>query len=509
MHDHFSEGFIIGSTSIFAGLPAGSIGLSQSAFLDHFPSTPMHPTLCDGAGNCFDVILENGQTVLGGQELPGYAAGYVIKDPPYSIATNAGDGDTNDCADIYVEWHAIDGPLSGSGLGDIIGEDEDGDGTDFDRIWAIEELTVTHMKLSCGYGHPIFGDVLAEFPDCAEYLEEGNDGFVWDAAYANWGNFLTYNAAMYAETTDPQYLADDSDHEYNGVDGRLVMNYANMCIQDINVRHTMLEFNEVGPGGCINWEGCLADPGDLNNSGGIDVVDITKLTDCILAQNCKALNSSPTWGCAGDVSGDGSYSIMDIISLVYCVLDATCGGRIDDASEAKLMIQDQKVLYEVDGLLGGIDITLKHGIDFSVQPTNSALYSSHITEGNETRIIIITPETNELFTFSGEFEFVNVIAANSHEEIAHILPEKFGLTDAYPNPFNPTTSMEITLTVSGNMQVDVYNLSGKIVESLARGYHNADTYLLNWNATNVPSGIYFIQAESGGMISTQKVMLIK
>ena len=93
----------------------------------------------DGEGNVtFDVMLENGATISGGDPLPGFAGGFVLKGGLASIAPLE-----NDCADLYIEWHAVDGPISGSGLGDILGQDEDGDGTDFDNTWSLEKLTLT------------------------------------------------------------------------------------------------------------------------------------------------------------------------------------------------------------------------------------------------------------------------------------------------------------------------------------------------------------------------------
>ena len=293
----------------YAGQTSGSISLSQSDVFDYFPEEPVQPTLCDGDGNCFDVILENGETIPGGAPLPGYAGGYVLRGDLPSIAPLE-----NDCADLYVEWHAIDGPISDSGLGDIIGEDEDEDGTDFDRIWAVEKVTVTSMSphTGCGYNYPIFGDVSSEFSDgCAENVVEGNEGYVWDAENSIWGNFVTWNSINDIEV-------DDSDHDYDGTDGRLVMKFEPQCIQDINVRHMMLEFNEVGPGGCVN---CDAAQGDLNNDGGWNVLDVVTLVNCVLAGSC----ADNSYTCAGDLNGDGGYNVLDIVTLVNCVLGAGCG----------------------------------------------------------------------------------------------------------------------------------------------------------------------------------------
>jgi hypothetical protein len=55
----------------------------------------------------------------------------------------------------------------------------------------------------------------------------------------------------------------------------------------------------------------------------------------------------------------------------------------------------------------------------------------------------------------------------------------------------------------------VHNLKGQVVSTLLNGFKSADTYSLVWNATTVPSGIYFVKAQAGGFTSTQKLMLVK
>jgi len=319
-----------------------------------------------------------------------------------------------------------------------------------------------------------------------------------DESLFTWGYFLTYNSLN-------QLASDDSDHDYNGIDGRVVMQFDPFCIPNINVRHIMLEFISVEEGqSCLdNLDSCPL--GDMNDDGNYNVLDIVALANCVLGSNCAELEN----GCAGDLNGDGNYNVLDIVALANCVLGSNCGGRIDDAKKVEFMIRDQQLIYAANGFVGGIQMTLQHGPNFSIKLTDDALYSNHITEGNETRLIIVTPETNKLFTFVGEFEISNFMVANSHEEIEVTLPKQFGLSPAFPNPFNPTTTLDVTLLVSGNMNVVVYNIEGKLVDTLASGFHIANTYSLVWKAEDVPSGIYFIQVESNGLLSTQKIMLVK
>ena len=88
-------------------------------------------------------------------------------------------------------------------------------------------------------------------------------------------------------------------------------------------------------------------------------------------------------------------------------------------------------------------------------------------------------------------------------------PIAYGISDAYPNPFNPVTTMTLAMPVSGEMKVEVYNLLGQVVATLASGYMEASTYTLTWDASNASSGVYFVQADAAGFTKTQKLMLVK
>jgi hypothetical protein len=252
---------------------------------------------------------------------------------------------------------------------------------------------------------------------------------------------------------------------------------------------------------------CGAALGDLNGDGGFNVLDIVTLANCILAENCLVLEN----GCAGDLNGDGGWNVLDIVTLANCVLADNCGGRIDDASDASLIKKDNKLSFKANGFIGGVQMTLSHGSDFTIEMTDRALLADYLTTGNETRLLVISPETEELFSYNGKFEITEVIVANSQYEVSVDLPlaASFNLSDAYPNPFNPVTTMTLTMPVSGEITVEVYNLLGQVVATLASGYMEASTYTLTWDASNASSGVYFVQADAEGFTKTQKLMLVK
>jgi hypothetical protein len=89
-----------------------------------------------------------------------------------------------------------------------------------------------------------------------------------------------------------------------------------------------------------------------------------------------------------------------------------------------------------------------------------------------------------------------------------LTPADFGLTNAYPNPFNPVLTIEYNLTEDAQTRIRILNLTGQTVAVLDQGYRNAGSYELQWQADNA-SGIYFVQLQSGDQLDFQKVLLVR
>jgi len=80
---------------------------------------------------------------------------------------------------------------------------------------------------------------------------------------------------------------------------------------------------------------------------------------------------------------------------------------------------------------------------------------------------------------------------------------------AYPNPFNPNTSIDYTLAVDTELNVSVYDMNGRFVETLVNGMMKAGHSQIIWNASHKTSGVYFIKFVSNELTLTEKVVLIK
>ena len=90
-----------------------------------------------------------------------------------------------------------------------------------------------------------------------------------------------------------------------------------------------------------------------------------------------------------------------------------------------------------------------------------------------------------------------------------LIPEDFSIHSIYPNPFNPVTNIIYGLPEHVNVQILVYDLSGKQVETLINQFQTPGYHSVNWDADNLPSGVYLIRMDSGEFTQTQKVVLVK
>jgi hypothetical protein len=89
------------------------------------------------------------------------------------------------------------------------------------------------------------------------------------------------------------------------------------------------------------------------------------------------------------------------------------------------------------------------------------------------------------------------------------VPVEYALMQNFPNPFNPTTNIRFDLPTSGFVTLKVYNMLGKEVAVLLEKNLQAARYMVDFNASELPSGIYFYKLQAGDYTSIKKMTLIK
>lgn len=89
------------------------------------------------------------------------------------------------------------------------------------------------------------------------------------------------------------------------------------------------------------------------------------------------------------------------------------------------------------------------------------------------------------------------------------VPNNFSLSQNYPNPFNPTTNVKFQIPNSGFVKLIVYDLIGKEIQSLVNQQLSPGTYEVDFDGSNLPSGVYYYKLESDSYTETKKMVLIK
>ena len=80
---------------------------------------------------------------------------------------------------------------------------------------------------------------------------------------------------------------------------------------------------------------------------------------------------------------------------------------------------------------------------------------------------------------------------------------------AFPNPFNPTTTLSFTLPYEGRSQIVIHDLLGRDVQTLANERYSTGEHRIAFDGSSLPSGIYFARLQSGEFTATQKLLLLK
>ena len=79
----------------------------------------------------------------------------------------------------------------------------------------------------------------------------------------------------------------------------------------------------------------------------------------------------------------------------------------------------------------------------------------------------------------------------------------------YPNPFNPNTTIEFSLPRACDVEITIYNFHGQKIATLVTQYLQAGWHKIDWNAKNIPSGVYTYTMQAGSFAESRKLIVLK
>ena len=259
----------------------------------------------------------------------------------------------------------------------------------------------------------------------------------------------------------------------------------------------------------------VAGSGDINADSQLDVNDIVLMVNHVIDDSYSFESCGLI---VGDVNSDSVIDILDIIVVIETIVYGDLA-RTDEILKAapstlELLQRSNSLGYVTDkpGLIG-FELILSHENDFSIVLNEESFIGDYNTSGNETKIIIVLAGGRELFTTTGKFEIEDMMICTANGVLLDvaitIIPDEYTLERAYPNPFNPVTTLSFAIPIDAEVSLSIYNLQGREVSTLISGYMDAGYHSVVWNADSHASGVYFVNMVAGEYISTQKLMLVK
>jgi len=130
-------------------------------------------------------------------------------------------------------------------------------------------------------------------------------------------------------------------------------------------------------------------------------------------------------------------------------------------------------------------------VDTEIKPGN--IYSYRLADVSETGET--TVHEDDMVTIEYMDKLVNA--------------EQFTISNVYPNPFNPSTNIEFSIPEKQDVKINVFDMRGKMVSELYNGSKSAGNHRITWDASEFPSGIYFVHLSNGQKLSIQKCIFLK
>ncbi|MAJ43229.1 MAG: hypothetical protein CMF96_00605, partial [Candidatus Marinimicrobia bacterium] len=365
-----------------------------------------------------------------------------------------------------------------------------------------------------GFGNCNYGETWLTDGWLLEYNPEGGDqmSFWWEILWQD-DNFRSQVSERYTELRSTifsnnhihtiidsitNYLGDSVDRNFDR--WQLLGNYVwpNYYIYDTYDEE--IDYLKLWTNSRLEWidsQILQASSGDINNDGIINVVDVVLLVNMVLG-------ISPNDYIA-DLNQDGIINVIDIVQLVSIIIVNTNV----DATTAVISKDDQSLNILGDGYIGAIQIKLSHDLDFEIDLNKKAMVSEYVTNGINTKLIIVAPQNEKIFSTTNNYEIDEILVTNSHELIKVVKPFEFILNQAYPNPFNPSTNISYILPVDTHVTINIFDIEGRNITTLIDRINTVGSHRVEWNASNYPSGVYFVKLEAGEFKQTQKIMFIK
>lgn len=210
----------------------------------------------------------------------------------------------------------------------------------------------------------------------------------------------------------------------------------------------------------------------------------------------------------------GSDTIANPGDRIYFKLALTNNGSTTTANGITGSVSVDDTCVVISGS-SGISIRSFGDIEAGESATNQGNYSLDINDTclPDNDVVLHLSIASEGHYFWSDSFTVHVYPLGIAGEEG-VLPEVYTLNQNYPNPFNPTTTISYSLDKDSEVEVNIFDISGKLITTLRNKYQTQGEHSITWNGidasgSKVGAGVYFYQMKAGDFVGTKKMVLVK
>ena len=231
----------------------------------------------------------------------------------------------------------------------------------------------------------------------------------------------------------------------------------------------------------------------------------TALNNGLLSLNITSIAISPEDYIFAGTSGDGIYFRAAVLPVELSTFTAAvnkssvnllwstateknnAGFEIDRLNHDKNSSTNDNVWTKIGFVKGSGTSVAEHSYSFTDNTVKDCNYLYRIKQ----------------IDYNGSCSYSNEI------EVDVLQPTNYELGQNFPNPFNPSTTINYQLPQNSPVTLIIYNSIGKEIKTLVNEFESTGRYSVKFNAANIASGIYFYRLRAGNFISTKKMLLLK
>lgn len=229
--------------------------------------------------------------------------------------------------------------------------------------------------------------------------------------------------------------------------------------------------------------------------------------------------NDPIQEAAADLNANGFADVADLVAFIN-FLNGIIFPKLDPiGGQAVISIGNGAVTINSEGEVGAVLVTING--DISEVEAEGMDVLTHSADGVTSVLVYsltaerIAAGRQTVFTFQGEGTIVEASASDAMGRLLDAtarqeapLPTEFSVNPNYPNPFNAKTLINFALPTDGDVNINIYNITGQVVETI-NGHYQAGYHQVTWDASDVASGIYFAKIAAGSESQTVKMTLLK